>query len=416
MNTMRACALRAQIIPFGLIGIVICVYGKPAQNLYAIMVALFTANYGSWVSSFASIKVDFDDYGQSMWKGIDRGVFLTITTLLALIAAESNGTVKELQKAFVLGQTLITVLLDFLQTALLTEEFGCKLKGAKSEYFPTGSPISCDTTGLEVTITFQSLRVTNWALTALLMKISGMNCSKKAFERAVFAMVGSTLFWKTLIDMLNTIIATVDPDIIAEINFIFPTIKLPLVYGSAVLGFLYQTRWRDVTPKNVKEMKKAPRLLRLTVWVDDKVGRILEKLAGAKEKRDSTEGGMKLWDGPLQKSKDALRSSWGRRARLAASVAFRPKRASKEDGGMLQRDGDAANQGTPATPEMMSIAAGAADVASQAAALPSPEVMSTAAGAADAASGAVAARRSFFNRSRCRTRKGQAAPPEEVRV
>ena len=47
-------------------------------------------------------------------------------------------------------------------------------------------------------------------------------------------MVGSTLFWKTLIDMLNTIIATVDPDIIAEINFIFPTIKLPLVYGSAV--------------------------------------------------------------------------------------------------------------------------------------------------------------------------------------
>ena len=83
---------------------------------------------------------------------------------------------------------------------------------------------------------------------------------------------------------------------------------------------------------------------------------------------------------------------------------------------MLQRDGDAANQGTPATPEMMSIAAGAADVASQAAALPSPEVMSTAAGAADAASGAVAARRSFFNRSRCRTRKGQLAPPEEVRV
>ena len=47
--------MRAQIIPFGLIGIVICVYGKPAQNLYAVMVALFTANYGSWVSSFASI-------------------------------------------------------------------------------------------------------------------------------------------------------------------------------------------------------------------------------------------------------------------------------------------------------------------------------------------------------------------------
>ena len=160
------------MVPLVLTGAAICFLGEMVQNLYLLMTAFLMVNYGMWISCLMSIDVNMNDNGTSMsvWVAIDRGVYLLLITVSLFIAAKREEAVKNFQAALALCTTLVLVLLDFIQTLLLTEYLGCEMTGTKTEYFPNGGPVpkagdtnsKCDLKGQDYKIIFNVMRVLFW--------------------------------------------------------------------------------------------------------------------------------------------------------------------------------------------------------------------------------------------------------------
>ena len=127
-----------QLIPFTLIGANICFYGKEGSYLATFMQALISANYIAWLQGVQSIGEI--GYGAPAWEAIEKFVYVTVNTLLALCAMKSSSAVEETNESFVLAQTLFLSLVQFFEQLLFRWALSCDFGGEKEYYFPNGAP------------------------------------------------------------------------------------------------------------------------------------------------------------------------------------------------------------------------------------------------------------------------------------